>query len=127
MQPYNAPKGYPLLGQVCYYPLMGRWPDGPEGLRGRCQSRPARLGELALELGSRRVAVIHMQRVAVGGHHHGRGQRVDVKSIGESAFGDRVDLVDAHVAQSGERRILVRATDSAALAGEIKDVGIAGT
>src|SRR5439155_22298324 len=51
----------------------------------------ARIGELALELARRRVAVVHMERLAIRAHDHRGRQRIDVKAFGEVALRDGVD------------------------------------
>src|SRR5579864_1443913 len=66
-------------------------------LSGRRRKRSAtRIGELALELGRRSVAVVDVQRYSVRPHYHRGRQRVHVEPVGESAIGDGVDLVDPH-------------------------------
>src|SRR6267143_6484721 len=67
--------------------------------RRRAERAASRFGQLPLELGRRRVAVVDVQCVAVGRHDHGRRQRVDVEPIRKRAVSYRIDLVDAHVAE----------------------------
>src|SRR5260370_7236818 len=70
--------------------------DGSPELGGRGLHRGAAgLGQLALELGSGRVAVVDVQRSAVPRHHHRRGKRVDVKAVRKLALPNPRDLLDA--------------------------------
>src|SRR6266542_3116641 len=81
-------------------------------LRGRDgQIRSPSIGQLTLQLWRRRVPVVDVQGVAVGGHDHRRRQRVDVEAIRQRAFRDGIDPVYAHARELRERRLLVRAAN----------------
>src|SRR5438309_633625 len=80
------------------------------------------VGKLALQLGCRRVAVVHVERPALSRHDHCGGQRVDLEAIGELTFGDRVDLVDTHAGELRQGRLLVGPAYRAVFACEVQDV-----
>src|SRR6266851_4604779 len=97
------------------------WPHAAATTRRASVTRTARrLGQLPMQLIGRRVAIVDVQGAPVGGHHDRGRQGVDVEVVGKLALGDGVDLVDAHIPELRQCRLLVSPAYGAVVAGEVE-------